>query len=355
MPINPIKPDRETKYIGYGNINWGALTEEQVTQTDENGLTPLHHAAYHGHFEKVPKHLQDKKFWTTSHNKTTVLMSAFESSKTSWINPKDLTEEEILKTNDNGHSILSYAIFGRKLKEIPQTSLTKKALKKCLSSEEPFIHAIIRTNQLIHLPQRLLGGELLSLRNNRKSSRETAYHLIAYKDPDDPVANLTPKLNIWNKESLTLKDEDNVTPLHLLAQKQPFNIPKEFINRETLLIADDANQTVLHYWSSAKRNLWMTIPVAVLNGDDLLLKERVKGKTPLNNLVPQYQNSIAWGPKSGPEAKNATKFMKSLVERLNDVGFSKLKEYKIPELNEMIASEVIKRKLLDSKGHCLEI
>lgn len=341
----------------YQNMAWAKLTEEDILTSDKDGFTFLHYTAYHGYFDKIPKNLQDEKYWKPSKNNTTVLMSAFErgqfeqdtSPKNTWIKPEHLTEKEILKTNGNGDSILTHAVLSKNLRQIPKDSITARALQSPLSplsppsSQENIIHAIIRLHQLKDVPEAMLTEEVLS---SKTRNGDTAYHKIATMVNEDYP-------NIWNQKTITLKDASEVTPMHLLTNHCPWSIPNHLLTKENLRLKDKQGQTVLDYWS--REINWRLIPLDIISEDDLLLNKNIKIKSPLDNIISQYKDAIAWGPNTGPSAKEATSFITKLITKLSNQTLIDMKAYAIPQLNKILTSELIKRQLSKNKESSIEI
>jgi ankyrin repeat protein len=335
MPLTPIFAAAYNQCKG---INWDNLTELDIKSKSQDGNTLLHYAAYYGCFEKIPKDLRNKKYWTETHNKTTVLMSAFERGKIPWVNPNDLTEEEIIKENGNKDSILTHAIFSKNLAVIPKTSLTKKVLMHPLYSREPAIHAIIRTNQIGELPPSCLNKEILSHKNE---NGDTGYHKIAQNHHDKATLQNLIAIGLWDQETLTLKASDHSTPLHILASKNAHMIPKKYLTKENLNLKDHRNQSVWHYWTGGSS--WMSLPIELATEKDLLEKDNENGKTPLWYLTTKFVDLP--GFNDNPTAKEEKKLMAKAIKKLSTKGLQIVKSYKIPAINKIVSQETIKRKI----------
>jgi hypothetical protein len=319
-------------------INWNELTVADIQAQSKDGNTVLHYAAYYGCFEKIPKHLRNKKYWTTTHNGTTVLMSAFERGQISWVNPKDLTEEEILKKNGNGDSILTHAVFSNKLSIIPKSSLTKKILMGTLYSGEPTIHGIIRTKQVGEVPREWLTEEVLY---QKDKNGDTAYHKLAHQYLERAVIQKPMAEEIWNQRSLTIRSYDGTTPLHILASENANLIPKDCLTPENLELKDGKNQSVWHYW--ARGTSWRNLPTELLREEDLLQEDDENGRTPLWYLCTKFIDFPDFNSSKTADADK--KFISKVFSQLSERGLEIAKSYKITLIRKLVLKELVKRKI----------
>ena len=344
----------------YNQIKWDRLTEKDITEWDGMGVTLLHHAASAGLMGNIPKHLQDKKYWTPTPNGTTMYMLALQRpSPNWWFNKNDLTEEEIIKKNKMGESFLSLAVqlsFHNVGKLIPKESLTQKALRQDYKDGDKIIHIMAKHNVIQNLPKSVLNEGLLSLKGK---DGDTVYHHQAAigRIKDFPKRVLT-------KTALTLENDKGMSPLFSMALNEPEMIPKEVLTPKYLHVKKQS-QTPLHCWIQGES--WMNIPL------ELITKESLKIKTQhsiLFNIVEQYDRNRTWYADDKAISDKIEKlFAKAL--KLGDTNDLKeirnklrikekdyLKKQGLDWVSSIIQKEIAKRKILkelNTKEACINI
>jgi hypothetical protein len=357
MNLSPVQLASQGSFV---KIKWDKLTEEDITEWDGKGVTLLHHAASAGLMHNIPKHLQDKKYWTDTPNGTTMYMLALQRpSPNWWFDKNDLTEEEIIKKNNMGESFLSLATqlsFHNVGKLIPKESLTERALTQDYKEGDKIIHIMAKHNVIQNLPKSVLNEELLSLKGK---DGDTVYHYQAAigRIKDFPRRVLT-------KTALTLENDQGVTPLFSMAHKEPEMIPKELLTPK-YLHAKRGGQTPLHCWIQGE--FWMDLPL------ELITKESLKVKTQhsiLFNIVEQYDRNRTWyADDKAVSYKIERLFSKALKLgdtndlkeirgklRIKEKDYMKRKE--IEWVSSIIQKEIAKRKILkelSTKGACIDI
>jgi hypothetical protein len=261
----------------FSKINWGGLTVKDITEKDEAGYTLLHHVASAGLMQNIPKHLQDKKYWSETPDGTTIYMLALQRPYPNWwVDKNDLTEKEILKRNQLGESFLSLAIKTSLniSKLIPHKSLSPRVLLTNYKDGDKIIHLLARENGIRNLPKKLLYEELLSTPGH---NGHTVYHTLASMGK---LGSLPTKL--LTKKALTQQSKHGATALLFMAQYEPDIIPKELLTT-TFILKEQFGGTPLHSW--AKGHLWMNIPLEFITKETL----QAKREPPLLNcIINQY-------------------------------------------------------------------
>jgi hypothetical protein len=207
-------------------------------------------------------------------------MLAAQSPNMDWVDPKDLTEREILRKSKHGHCIISLAITNGNFNKIPRQSITDKLLKTDLNSRELLIHFIAREGDIKKIPKELLTEELLSLNDSEGAS---TYHILA---DEGKLKDIPKKLLTIN--ALSLKDDYGATPLLGMVQNEPELIPKQLLT-EKIMLGKQFGETPLHTWATSEH--WMDIPL------ELITKDSLKAKSPytlLYCLISQYDRNKAW-------------------------------------------------------------
>jgi hypothetical protein len=345
MPLSPVQLASQGSFV---KIKWDKLTVKDITECDERGVTLLHHAASAGLMGNIPKHLQDKKYWTPTPNGTTMYMLALQRpSPNWWFDRNDLTEEEIIKKNNMGESFLSLAVqlsFHNVGKLIPKESLTQKALSQNYKEGDKIIHIMAKHNVVQNLPKSVLNEELLSLKGK---DGDTVYHHQASigRIKDFPKKVLT-------KTALTLENDKGMTPLFSMALNEPEMIPKELLTPKYLHVKK-GGYTPLHCWLQGES--WMNIPLELITKESLRLKTR---HSTLFNIVEQYDRNRVWHSDDKAISEKMNKlFAKALklgethdLKEINEKLSIKEKDYIKQEgfdwVSNMIQKEIAKRKIL---------
>jgi hypothetical protein len=289
-PIKLNKPVDLARQAQYEKIKFQNLTHEEVTEFDQRGFTFLHYAAYHGMWEKLPKRLQDPKYWQESKDGDTIYMSAFAGSRAEWIIKKNLSEKDILKRNKNGDFIAWMTTKNKTLYMLPKKSITLNVLTQEVPNEIELLPTSGNgTNLLIHeiaehqlisvVPKKLITTELLSLRG---LGRKSVFHLIA----DNSQALAIPK-ELWDRKTLTLQCREKITPLHSIAHSFPSLIPKD-ISLEDIIRKSKKGSTALHAWTRGFG--WVNIPNRFITHESLHMTDEDRN-TPLEIMISQYNQA----------------------------------------------------------------
>ena len=300
----------------FSQINWINLTEKDITEFDENGQTLLHYVAHQGFWSDLPIPLRDKKYWQNSKDNNTVYMLAFTSKNLSWVNHNDLTEQEILKRNDFGESLVSIAILNNNFRRIPKSSITEKVLTSPFNGpisedfEDMIIHRIAEHNQTKYLTKELLKEEVLSIRGQYGRS---TYHILA----EHKQINLLPK-EALTKKALQIKDFYGNEVLGTIVKHQPEAIPKEFLTPE-MFYKNKVGKTPLHFWAESKN--WDHIPNHLLNKESINLNSP---NSPLALIIEQYVQNIAY-EKNENNKLEITKKLSRLLTLSNEDELKSLK------------------------------
>jgi hypothetical protein len=328
-------------------IDWANLTPKDITEVGPDGKTLLHHAAFNGFWDRLPEPLTDKKYWTDTSDGTTIPMLAVHSySSELWVNPKDLTEDEILKKNKAGECFLSLAIqlsYRDISKIIPKESLTQKALRSEYGNEK-IIHLLARNDGIKKIPKKLLTEDLLCLKGR---NGDTVYHVLAQ---EGKISHLPKEL--LTKKALTTTNDHGLTPLFTIAEKEPSLIPKELLTPE-FLHEKRNGETPLHCWLQGE--FWMDIPLEVITKESLRL---LSGRTVLHHIVDLYDTNRLWFQKDKETTKKIEQLFKKAL-RLGDTETleitrdrmkTKEKDYlkadHLKRVSSIIQDELNKRKLI---------
>jgi len=265
----------------YAQISWEKLTEQEVLETSSTGHTILHHAARQGYWKRVPKKLQDRKFWKESKNGTTVLMSAFQGEDQTWVDMKSLTTEDILKQNKSGQSIAILSAKSGSFYLLPKEIVTLEVLEQEISNEDydTVLHKLARSRQLSAIDKKFLKEDILSSKGNYG---ETIYHILA----DEDASQTLPK-SLWTRSALTLQADSGVTPLHNICQYDCELLPED-ITLEDLLTPTNTGSTPLHCWATSQN--WHKIPNKFLTKETLELKAEYE-PPPIEAIVKQFGNT----------------------------------------------------------------
>jgi arsenate reductase-like glutaredoxin family protein len=356
MHLSPVQLASQGSFV---KIKWDKLTVKDITECDERGVTLLHHAASAGLMANIPKHLQDKKYWTPTPNGTTIYMLSLQRPNPNWwFDKNDLTEEEIIKKNNMGESFLSLAVqlsFHNIEKLIPKESLTQKALSQDYKEGDKIIHIMAKHNVIQNLPKSVLNESLLSLKGK---NGDTVYHHQASigRIKDFPKRVLT-------KTTLTLENDKGLTPLFSMALNEPEMIPKELLTPEFLHVKRKG-QTPLHCWVQGE--FWMNVPLELITKKSLKVKTR---HSILFSIVEQYERNKTWYKNDKIVSDKINKlFSKALnlgdVQSLRDIRKDMLARESAhpleiePRVSSLIQKELGKRTILsvlNKKEACIDI
>jgi len=291
----------------FEQIKWSELKAKDITSFDRNGMTFLHYTAQHGRWQSLPLPLRDKKYWKDAKDGSSIYLCAFKGTDHSWIDKDDLTEDQILKKDKQGESIVSILVNKGQLYRLPRNSITTKVLrdkyqqadlKTQKSYESCLIHLIARKDQIKCVPSHLLTEANLSIQGHYG---ESVYHILAERSQ----IHLLPKETL-TKRSLTLKNAYGATPLVSLAENQPELIPKEFINPDLFYRDYDAakQETPLQAWAAGRG--WQEIPKSLLTKESISIGSP---ESPIDHILQNYAQ----------ETKGVSVIDKILVSKIVDL------------------------------------
>lgn len=292
MPTPAYSPVDLARLGWYEQIQWNKLTPKEVIAFDKLGMNFLHYASRDGKWQHLPLELRDKKFWKLSKIGTSILMFAFQGTDNSWVDPKDLTEKEILRTNHRNESIIWTLISKGQIQRLPRTCITENVLRHQYiktdletveSYQECIVHHIARKDQIKHIPSNLLNETLLSTKGNYG---ESVYHILAERSQ----LHLLPR-DALTKDALTIENAYGVNPLVAMAEHQPELIPKElrtakYIYEDYLPKDKTAFQTresPLQAWAAGKH--WEDIPSNLLNKKSISIGSP---DSPIDHILKNY-------------------------------------------------------------------
>lgn len=320
----------------FDDIDWDNLTDEDILEFDFEGFTLLHYVARAGLWGWLPRKLQDKKYWREAQNGDTILMAAFSSQNTSWINPKDLTRGVILKKNQQGQSILTNAIAGRIFGRIPKSLITRDILLLGELEMDRVIHSLARLEQFGQIDKKHLDYEVLALRG---SYNESVYHILAV----DHSMRRLPK-ELITREAVTLKTEYGVMPLHAMAEFEWMLIPEDITLEDVCYPMKGSKQTPLHGWARGRG--WLDIPDKFLTRESLLLVDR-DNATPLSLICYHYHNLFYANFEGDVELKQRVETkMTKILQKLPVSELKKLDMNEAYYLSPLIRAELSKRKAI---------
>jgi len=317
----------------YLEIDWLKITEKDVCELDSNGFTLLHYAARDGVWGLIPKKFKDKHYWREAQNGDTIYMSAFSGKDQSWIDLRDLTQEDILKCNEQGQSILSNAIAGKIFGRLPKTLITPDLLSMGERGYPKVIHSVARLGQFGHIEKKHLSHKLLSQVGDYG---ESVYHILALTHD----MRYLPK-EFVTKQVVTLKTKSGVMPLHTMAEFEWELVPKDITYADVCYPAV-GKETPLHAWSRGRG--WVEIPDKFLTKESLLLTN-INKDTPLNLIWKQYHN-LFYANFEGDVGlrKKVDNKMKKIFSKLS---LRQLKEFQNSQysiLAPLIKEELVRRK-----------
>ena len=191
---------------------------------------------------------------------------------------------------------------------------------------------MVKHPPLKHIPQEVFTHELLSTRTD---SGETVYHLLA----QSYVLECIPK-ELINKDSLLLETPDKRTVLHSVAVNIPELIPKEITLKE-MLIRDKNNFTPLHGYACSSK--WSDIPKEFLTKDSVEIEDR-EGKTPTDYILDEFGFDVAYREK-GTDHKRISK-VKHVLSLVSQDFLNKRTKLENHTITKLIEQELNKRKIL---------
>lgn len=279
--MNPSNDtDRHAKADWNWTFEWEKLTPEDITKYDKKGLTFLHYVASNGEWGRLPKHLQDKKYWRKGKDGETIYMSAFRSHDVSWIQKGELNESEVLKTNERGESIATIAAQTRQFENLFPHTITDRVLTQkykvnaLKDHEECVIHLIASEADLEYIPQSLLTQDLLSLKG---AEGNTVYHILA----QGCQIHLLPKETLTQK-ALTLENNAGASVLYRMAENQPELIPEELLTLKLFCKVCGNKESPLQAW--AKSSNWELIPDHLLTKESLSIGNTAR-ESPIHHIL----------------------------------------------------------------------
>jgi hypothetical protein len=246
---------------------------------------------------------------------------------------EDLSEEDLLKKDENGESIIFWALKNGVFDHIPKRCITQRVLLIDIpNTNEKLIHLLAKERSFNYIPKDILTEELLSVKGMYGKS---AYHLLANQGT---IKNLPSKL--LTKSALTLKADNGWTPLHTIAGTTP-NIIPDCITLDDLLIPSNDNTTPLESWTMGPS--WMEIPDKYINSKTLLMKDN-HGICPLDCFIKNYEYEC--NHRKGLAISYTTK-IKSIFTKTPNDSLKELRNHQCKEIRELSESEISKRKMME--------
>jgi hypothetical protein len=315
-------------------FEWEKLTPEDVTKYDDKGLTFLHYVAKNGKWDKLPKHLQDKKYWREGKDGETIYMSAFRGLSVGWIMEGVLDEAEIIKKNNEGESIITIAAqttqFNKLFEKLFAHNVTKTVLTQKYMDNSPedhdecTIHLIASENDLKYIPQSVLTEDLLSLKGR---DGNTVYHILA----QGCQIHLLPKETL-TQNALTIENNAGASVLYRLAENQAELIPEKLLTQELFCKVCKDKESPLQAW--ARSGKWDLIPDHLLTRETLSIGNTPQ-ESPIHHILRKYDSQLFNGEllQGNPLSKKVSRIinlvnietleaLKNAEERsLNRLGF----------------------------------
>lgn len=320
----------------FSQINWENLQERDILEKDKDGIDLLHHAAYEGFWEKIPKKYQNKKYWSIDSQGRSIYMCALIGGKKSgWVNKKDLTEEDILKKDLTGDFIAEHGARRGFFKEFSPEAITKKVLMTTSNSStnDKIVHILARSKQFHCIPKELLTEELLNLKGEYN---ENIFHILCGEDQITEIP-----IKLLKRENLITQSDTGITPLHRLVTHSPHLVPKD-ATVEDLLIKTKHGFSVMHAWTSDSN--WANIPDKFLTKQSLEFKD-IYGASPLSNIVDVYKDG--WASRNGIMGALLASKMRNILKIISQKELNKLTKDKSPAISNLAKEEVIKRKVTE--------
>lgn len=318
----------------YKDVDWNNLTEKDITTFNNKGYTFLHYVAEHGHWQRLPIKLRDKKYWKETEAGDTIYICAFRGRNHDWVNKKSLTTEDLLKKNKVGQSIATLLARTAMFSEIPKNIITKEVLLEPIAEKkyDKLIHLLALSGQIPSVPEELLTEELLSFKGQQGY---TVFHVLAennYADDIDP--------RLWTIKNLTLKCQDKTTPLHIITQYKPHLLPKDITIKE-LTLKNQYGLTPIHAW--ARGHNWREIPDKFLTKESLELKDNYGTKL-IYQITEKFKTDEAIAPTKINAMLNSK--MKSILSKTDGKTLHSLAADENSKLAKHVKGEMAKRKIL---------
>lgn len=318
----------------YNYVDWNNLTEKDITTFNNKGYTFLHYVAEHGHWNRLPIKLRDKKYWKETEAGDTIYICAFRGKNHDWVNKKSLTTEDLLKKNKVGQSIATLLASSKMFSEIPKNIITKAVLLTPIAEKryDKLIHLLAQSGQVPAVPEELLTEELLNFKGQQGY---TVFHVLAennYTDDIDP--------KFWTIKNLTLKSQDKTTPLHTIAQYKPHLLPKDITIKE-LTLRNEYGFTPIHAWARGRN--WREIPDKFLTKESLELKDNYSTKL-VYQITEKFKTDEAIAPTKINAMLNSK--IKKILTKVEDKTLHSLATDGNSKLAKHVKGEMAKRKIL---------
>jgi hypothetical protein len=328
----------------YGKIDWGKLTEEDISRKTQSGHTLLHYCAKDGYWKKLPTKLKQKKYWTQSSDGETVPLIAMQGIYEGQFNFKTLKTEDLLIKTSQKQSVATLACRKGCFHYLPKDIITLEVLSEPIefNDQDTILHRLARSARMSVVPKQFLTPQTLS---NKGRYGETIYHILT----EGKIYSLIPKEQ-WTKKNLTLQSDNGVTPLHNICQHNPEIIPKD-VTLEDLLIPSSEGTTAFHCWAASSK--WADIPEKFLSKKSLEMETKSE-QSPISLIIWQARNI---SKEDDPKAHTKLKLMlQKISAKILKNLYQKAPQNEI--LTKMLKQEMFKRKLLEKmsdKSQCFEI
>jgi len=331
----------------YEDIDWDNLTQKDVQEKSETGVTLLHQAARDGFFKKIPQGLRDKKYWVEAIEGTTVYISAYLGSDNSWIDKKNITTQDLLKQNTSGDSIATLAIEKGTFQDFPKEIITLDVLTQKIKCDkgDTLLHKLARRGQLPLVPKIFLTEEILLTKG---TYGESIFHIVA---ENRHYGNI--QKNQWTRAAMTLEADNGTTPLHHICASSCGLVSKD-ITLDDMLAQTDAGSTPLHKWAASNR--WYKIHDRFLTKEALELEVDFE-KSPLQLIAQGYESSLKSSKGLSRQIPEEDAKFKTVLSKISDRalhGLTVKGYHTIP----LVKKEMLKRKLckhFSNKDQNLEI
>jgi len=310
-----------------------------------------------------------------------------------------LQEEDILKTDSDGKTLLHYAARDGYWKKIPPKLQNKKYWTKDLLGHTVAMYALLRGNPTEWDYKKDLSEEEILERNNfgeciaedaakqgyfryfsekiitnkvltqvtKNSGNDRIVHLLARSGQFNCVpkplitkellslkgnygenlyhilsgerqAALIPE-NLLTKETLAVPTETGVTALHRIAAHRHQLIPKD-VGLEELLLKTKKGVTVIHAWANSSG--WVDIPDKFLTRETLELEDEYNN-CPIDSIVDQFREN--WTSQGGIITNLVTSKFIDILKKISDRKLHSLSKNKNSQIQAIIENERVKRDL----------
>lgn len=250
-----------------------------------------------GEFETIPQNVLSEENMTLdeSPKKTVLHMLTRSHSQRDLIPPHLLTEKTLkIQFKDSGkgyieagRSLMEELAIQRAIKLIPKENITRELLRSPNYEGSPLLHYIATTGQFEHIPKELLTKEDIQLKDKQGKT-------VLERLPEEQVSLIPAQL--LSQEDLTRNVQSGDLVLQNYVRRDKIHeIPKEFLNKDTLLLENPSKVSGL--MTLVSYGYYDYIPKDILTKENIL-KENLEGE----NLVDvSFRNLIQTNKKEDKE------------------------------------------------------